>query len=92
MRKRGTSKHHVYTKPSRKAIQAVKDKVTAKTYRSTLHQEPAVLIQGISQALRGWAGCHWIAHLPTTAASHPAQSAYGPDTTWSVTVEVYKPA
>jgi RNA-directed DNA polymerase len=58
MRKRGTSKHYVYTKPSKKAIQAVKDKVSAKTYRSTLHQEPAVLIQGISQALRGWAGYH----------------------------------
>jgi hypothetical protein len=41
MRKRGTSRHYVYTKPSKKAIQAVKDKVTAKTYRSTLYQEPA---------------------------------------------------
>jgi hypothetical protein len=58
MRKRGTSRHYAYTKPSRKAIQAVKDKVTVKTYRSTLHQEPAVLIQGISQTLRGWAGYH----------------------------------
>ena len=58
MRKRGTSRHYVYTKPSKKAIQAVKDKVTAKTYRSTLHQEPAVLIQGISQTLRGWANYH----------------------------------
>ena len=58
MRKRGTNKHYVYTKPSKKAIQAVKDKVTAKTYRSTLHQEPAVLIQGISQTLRGWANYH----------------------------------
>ena len=56
MRKPGTSRHYVYTKPSRKAIQAVKDKVTAKTYRSTLYQEPAVLIQGIGQTLRGWAG------------------------------------
>jgi RNA-directed DNA polymerase len=58
MRKRGTSRHYVYTKPSRKAIQAVKDKVAAKTYRSTQHQEPAVLIQGISQTLRGWANYH----------------------------------
>ena len=31
------SKHYVYTKPSRKAIQAIKDKVTARTYRSTRH-------------------------------------------------------
>jgi RNA-directed DNA polymerase len=58
MRKRGTSKHYVYTKPSKKAIQAVKDKVTAKTYRSTLYQEPEVLIQGIGQTLRGWANYH----------------------------------
>ena len=35
MRKRGTSKHYVYTKPSKKAIQSIKDKVKAKTYRST---------------------------------------------------------
>lgn len=33
MRKRGTGKHYVYTKPSRKAIQSIKDKVRAKTYR-----------------------------------------------------------
>jgi RNA-directed DNA polymerase len=37
MRKRGTRKHYVYTRPSRKAVQAIKDKVTAKTYRSTRH-------------------------------------------------------
>src|SRR5258708_35894300 len=37
MRKRGTSKHYVYTKPSRKASQAMKDKVKAKTYRSARH-------------------------------------------------------
>ena len=37
LRKRGTQKHYVYTRPSRKAIQAIKDKVTARTYRSTRH-------------------------------------------------------
>jgi RNA-directed DNA polymerase len=58
MRKRGTSKHYVYTKPSKKAIQAVKDKVSAKTYRSTLYQEPEVLIASINQTLRGWANYH----------------------------------
>jgi RNA-directed DNA polymerase len=58
MRKRGTSKQYVYTKPSKKAIQAVKDKVSGKTYRSTLHQEPEVLIQDIGQTLRGWARYH----------------------------------
>lgn len=31
MRKRGTAKHYVYTVPSMKAIQAVKDKISART-------------------------------------------------------------
>src|ERR1019366_8961090 len=39
MRKRGTSKYYVYTKPSRKAIASIKDKAKAKTYRSTLHMD-----------------------------------------------------
>jgi RNA-directed DNA polymerase len=55
MRKRGTEKHYVYTVPSRKAIQAVKDKVSAKTYRSTRHLDPGMLIQGINRTLAGWA-------------------------------------
>jgi RNA-directed DNA polymerase len=55
MRKRGTQKQYVYTVPSPKAIQAIKDKVSAKTYRSTRHQNPEVLIQGINRALAGWA-------------------------------------
>jgi RNA-directed DNA polymerase len=58
MRKRGTEKYYVYTKPSKKAIQAVKDKVSAKTYRSTLHQEPEVLIASINGTLAGWANYH----------------------------------
>jgi RNA-directed DNA polymerase len=55
MRKRGTQKHYVYTVPSRKAIQAVKDKVSAKTYRSTRNQDPQTLIQNVNRALAGWA-------------------------------------
>jgi RNA-directed DNA polymerase len=55
MRKRGTQKQYVYTVPSRKAIQAIKDKVSAKTYRSTRHQSPEALIQSINRALAGWA-------------------------------------
>lgn len=58
MRKRGTSKQYVYTIPSRKAIQAVKDTVSAKTYRSTRHMEPGVLIQSINRTLAGWANYH----------------------------------
>ncbi len=56
MRKRGTSKHYVYTVPSRKSIQAVKDKVAVKTYRSTLNQDLAALLQSVNKTLAGWAG------------------------------------
>jgi RNA-directed DNA polymerase len=55
MRKRGTSKHYVYTKPSRKAIQAIKDKVKAKTYRSTRHKDLDELIISLNRSLAGWA-------------------------------------
>jgi RNA-directed DNA polymerase len=55
MRKRGTSKHCVYTKPSRKAIQAIKDKVKAKTYRSTRHMGLDKLITSLNRSLAGWA-------------------------------------
>ena len=55
MRKRGTSKHYVYTKPSRKAIQAIKDKVKARTYRSTRHKDLDELIISLNRSLAGWA-------------------------------------
>ena len=55
MRKRGTQKYYVYTKPSRKAIQAVKDKVKAKTYRSTRHRDLDELITSLNRSLTGWA-------------------------------------
>ncbi|HZI73822.1 MAG TPA: reverse transcriptase domain-containing protein, partial [Gemmatimonadales bacterium] len=55
MRKRGTSRHYVYTKPSRKAIQAIKDKVKAKTYRSTRHMGLDELITSLNRSLAGWA-------------------------------------
>jgi RNA-directed DNA polymerase len=54
-RKRGTQKQYVYTTPSKKAIQAIKDKVSAKTYRSTLHMSLAEVITSLNQMLRGWA-------------------------------------
>ena len=56
MRKRGTSKHYVYTVPSRKSIQAVKDKVAVKTYRAALNQDFAALLQSVNETLAGWAG------------------------------------
>src|SRR5271166_6827486 len=55
MRKRGTQKHYVYTRPSRKAIQAIKDKVTARTYRSTRHMGLDELITSLNRSLAGWA-------------------------------------
>jgi RNA-directed DNA polymerase len=55
MRKRGTSKHYVYTKPSGKAVQAIKDKVKAKTYRSTRHMGLDELITSLNRSLAGWA-------------------------------------
>jgi RNA-directed DNA polymerase len=55
MRKRGTSKYYVYTKPSRKAIASVKDKAKAKTYRSTLHRDLDELILSLNRSLAGWA-------------------------------------
>jgi RNA-directed DNA polymerase len=55
MRKRGTQKYYVYTKPSGKAIQAIKDKVKAKTYRSTRHMELDELILSLNRSLAGWA-------------------------------------
>ncbi len=57
-RKRGTSEHYVYTVPSRKAIQAVKDKVAVKTYRSTRNKSPDELLASISRTLTGWANYH----------------------------------
>ena len=56
MRKRGTAKQYVYTTPSRKAIQAIKDKVKTKTSRSTLHQDLDQLIQDLNRSLRGSPG------------------------------------
>ena len=48
-------KQCVYTTPSRKAVQAAKDKVRWKTRRSTLHLGLAELITSLNQTLRGWA-------------------------------------
>ncbi len=74
MRKRGTSKHYVYTVPSRKAIQAVKDKVSAMTYRATRNMAPEVLIQSINRALAGWANYyrHGVSKAVFGAVDHHA--------------------
>jgi RNA-directed DNA polymerase len=56
MRKRGTrSKLYVYTIPSRKAVQAMRDRIKRRTGRSTLHLDLDQLLLGINRSLRGWA-------------------------------------
>src|ERR1039458_2456497 len=55
-RKRGTQKHYVYTRPSKKAIATVKDKVTARTYRSTRHMDLDEMITRLNQSLAGSPG------------------------------------
>lgn len=73
-RKRGTSKYYVYTMPSKKAIQAVKDKVSAKTYRSTRNQDLNRLILSINRTLIGWATHfrHGVSKAAFTAVDHHA--------------------
>jgi RNA-directed DNA polymerase len=55
MRKRGTSKHYVYTVPSRKAVAAITAKVRTRTARSTLHLDLDQLLLGLNRSLQGWA-------------------------------------
>jgi RNA-directed DNA polymerase len=57
-RKRGTQKHYVYTRPSRKAIRAIKAKVSAMTYRSTRDQDTGDLLRRVNRVLGGWANYH----------------------------------
>jgi RNA-directed DNA polymerase len=56
LRKRGTSKYYIYTWPSAKSVQAVRDKVKARTHRSTRYLPPEALITSLNRLLAGWAG------------------------------------
>lgn len=58
MRKRGTRKHYVYTRPSKKAVQAIKDKVNVQTYRSTRYKDLDELLTRLNRMLAGWARYH----------------------------------
>jgi len=55
MRKRGSHKSYVYTRPSTKAIASIKARVKTMTYRNTLHQDPGYLMGYLGRVLRGWA-------------------------------------
>lgn len=55
MRKRGSQKRYVYTRPSTKAIASIKDRVRTMTYRATLHHDPGYLFDYLGRVLRGWA-------------------------------------
>jgi RNA-directed DNA polymerase len=54
-RKRGTSKRHVYTTPSKKSIQDIKTKVRRLTRRSTKNMPVRALLMKLNRALQGWA-------------------------------------
>jgi RNA-directed DNA polymerase len=55
MRKWGSRKFYVYTKPSTKAVASIKGRVKAMTYRNTLHHDPGYLMDYLGRVLRGWA-------------------------------------
>jgi RNA-directed DNA polymerase len=55
MRKRGSHKRYVYTRPSAKAIASIKERIRTLTYRHTLHRDPGYLTDYLGRVLRGWA-------------------------------------
>jgi RNA-directed DNA polymerase len=73
-RKRGTQKWYVYTKPSKKAIQSIKDKVSEKTYRSTRQQDLDELLRSLNKSLAGWANYfrHGVSKATFSAVDHHA--------------------
>jgi RNA-directed DNA polymerase len=73
MRKRGTNRHYACTVPSRKAIQAIKDKVTAMTHRSALYQDLATLPRRVNQEIFSKIDHHaWNRLMPPPTATTPA--------------------
>lgn len=74
LRKRGTQKYYVYTTPSRKAVQAIKDKVSVRTYRSTRRKDLDDVIRDLNRTLAGWANYfrHAVAKTTFSAVDHHA--------------------
>ncbi|MBR7674906.1 group II intron reverse transcriptase/maturase, partial [Streptomyces daliensis] len=58
-RKRGTAKTHIYTWPSKKALNSIKTKVRELTRRNR-HRTLADLLHQLTLVLRGW--CHYFKH------------------------------
>jgi RNA-directed DNA polymerase len=73
-RKRGTLKKYVYTRPSRRAVQTIKDKVSKKTYRSTQNWELDELLLSLNRSLVGWANYfrHGVSKTVFSAIDHHA--------------------
>jgi hypothetical protein len=73
-RQRGRQKRYVYTYPSRKAIQSIKDRVSVKTYRNTRNQDLDELITTLNETLRGWANYfrHGVSKATFNAVDHHA--------------------
>ncbi|MEV4167364.1 group II intron reverse transcriptase/maturase [Nonomuraea dietziae] len=73
-RKRGTQKYYVYTKPSKRAIQAIKDKVKDRTRRAYQDMRPDELLISLNRTLRGWANYlrHGVSKAVFAAIDHHA--------------------
>ncbi|WP_211366131.1 group II intron reverse transcriptase/maturase [Pseudonocardia kunmingensis] len=72
MRKRGTQKRYVYTTPSRKSTQKVRDRVREKTNKSNLNTDLDELLSGLNQTVRGWANYfrHGVSKATFSAVDH----------------------
>lgn len=55
MRKWGSHKSFVYTRPCKAAIASIKGRVRTMTYNNTLHHDPGYLMDYLGRVLRGWA-------------------------------------
>ena len=55
-RKQGTTRHYVYTYPSKKAVQAMKRKIKTVCRQVAVNQPLDDLLRRVNQALRGWCG------------------------------------
>ena len=66
-RKKGTSKYHVYTYPSKKALASIMGKVRALTNGSR-HKTLADLLHQLNPVLRGW--CTYFRHGVSSATFH----------------------